>query len=70
MSKDLINDGDLVSVSFHGAGYTLLQVARVEYMPCATGDSWIFRDTYSGQVHYISEGCTVTLKSEGGADES
>jgi hypothetical protein len=57
----LIKKGDTVSVNFHTGQYTLCHKARVEYIPVATGDSWIFFDLDSFAIHYVSEGCTVTL---------
>jgi hypothetical protein len=59
--KGHIKEGDIVAVDFNGAQYTLCRSAIVEYIPCATGDSWVFKDTETGEVHYVSEGCTVTL---------
>lgn len=54
-----IRIGDLVSVSFHNVQFTLSSRAEVLHIPGGTGDSWIFRDE-DGNVHYISEGCTIT----------
>ena len=59
-----INSGDKVSVHFNGAQITLCFEAIVRSMPCATGDSWIFEDCRSGEVHYVSEGCTITKKPD------
>jgi len=64
MEQDRIEIGDIVCVNFNNAQYTLAPKARVEYIPCATGDSWIFKDLDNGKVHYVSEGCTVTLKEK------
>lgn len=55
-----IEVGDIVAVNFNGAQYTLCSKARVIYSPIATGDSWIFLDELNGQLHYVSEGCTIT----------
>ena len=52
--------GDVVSVNFNNAQYTLAARAEVIYMPCSTGDGWIFKDLDNGKTHYVSEGCTVT----------
>jgi len=60
--KNMIDIGDLVSVDFYGAQETLCHEAVVIASPRATGDSWIFRDTASGQIHYVSEGCTISKK--------
>lgn len=62
MSKILtcINVGDEVVVNFNGSKRTLCSRARVDHIPVATGDSWIFKDLESGEIHYVSEGCTVT----------
>jgi hypothetical protein len=56
-----IKIGDLVIVNFNSSKYTLTNEAEVLSIPCATGDSWILRDTKTGITHYISEGCTITL---------
>jgi hypothetical protein len=61
--KTLIEPGDIVSVSFHGAQITLCHKAKVISIPRATGDSWIFEQE-DGAIHYVSEGCTVTLLSK------
>lgn len=68
MNKDLtdqrINTSDIVHVDFNNAQVTLCSRAEVLYMPGATGDSWHFRDCKTGEIHYVSEGCTITkLKS-------
>jgi len=54
-----IEKGDIVSVSFHNVQMTLIKHALVLHVPCATGDSWQFKDTGSKDIFYISEGCTV-----------
>jgi len=61
MSKHQIQIGDLVCVNFNNAQYTLASEARVLYVPCATGDSWQFQDINSEEIHYVSEGCTISL---------
>ena len=60
MSKDFIKVGDCVSVNFNNSQMTLCHTALVEYIPVATGDSWVFRDENTNQVHYVSEGCTIS----------
>lgn len=55
-----INKGDIVSVGFNNAQYTLCHKAKVLYIPCATGDSWVFENTVDGTLYYVSEGCTIT----------
>lgn len=60
--QDLINVGDIVTVSVHGGQYTIAHRAQVLYIPCATGDSWHFKCLDSNKLHYVSEGCTVTKK--------
>ena len=62
--KSGIEKGDLVSVSFNGAQFTLCRRAIVKYIPSATGDSWVFEDSETGQIHYISEGITVSKKNK------
>ncbi len=63
MSEE-ITVGDLVRVNFNNAQFTLGKLMTVLYKPCATGDSWIFRDELSDPpnktIHYVSEGCTIT----------
>lgn len=56
-----LEKGDIVSVSFNNARFTLCHEAELIYRPCATGDSWIFRELITDTLHYVSEGCTVTL---------
>jgi hypothetical protein len=58
--KDLIKVGDCVAVNFNNAQITLSHCAVVEHIPVATGDSWVFRDDNTGQLHYVSEGCTIS----------
>ena len=60
-SKYTIKIGDIVTVNFHNVQYTLCK-AEVLSMPYSTGDSWILKDLESNEVHYISEGCTITKK--------
>lgn len=60
MNPDKIEVGDIVVVNFNNAQYTLCSRAIVLYVPVATGDSWIFKDSI-GKLHYVSEGCTITL---------
>ena len=59
--RDLIEEGDLVSVNFNGSKHTLSVKAIVHNVPCQTGDSWIVEDLATYQIHYVSEGCTVTF---------
>ena len=67
MIIDRIEVGDIVSVHFNTAQCTLCHEAVVLHMPFATGDSWIFkqirnaRGDYEETIHYVSEGCTITL---------
>ncbi len=56
-----IKIGDMVSVNFNNAQITLCKNAEVLHIPCDTGDSWQFRDVDTNEIHYISEGCTITL---------
>lgn len=60
--KEGIKVGDVVSVNFNNAQITLCHTAIVKYVPCATGDSWVFEDNNTGQIHYVSEGCTISTK--------
>jgi hypothetical protein len=59
-----IKEGDFVSVNFNNAQITLTSRAEVIHIPNATGDSWIFEDSKTEKVYYVSEGCTIT-KLEG-----
>ena len=59
----MIKAGDEVSVIFNNARYTLCFRARVDYTPCAIGDSWHFTDLDNGKEHIVSEGCTITKHS-------
>ena len=59
----MIEVGDIVTITFNNAQFTLCQNAKVEYTPCATGDSWRFTDIDTGDTHYVSEGCTITKHS-------
>jgi len=60
-----IKKGDFVSVNFNNVMFTLTKRAKVLYVPCQPGDSWIFEDSHTGDIHYVSEGCTVTITQEG-----
>lgn len=64
--------GDIVRVEFNNANHTLCKEAMILHIPSATGESWIFReierfrkrdsnDIIGYKLHYVSEGCTVTL---------
>jgi len=61
MCSDGIKEGDVVAVNFHGSQHTLCKEAEVLHIPCATGDSWIFKDIGSDRINHVSEGCTVTF---------
>lgn len=56
-----IEIGDMVSVDFNGAQYSLTQKAKVLHIPCDVGDSWVFVCSQTGLTHHVSEGCTVSL---------
>lgn len=55
-----ISKGDFVKISFNGAQLTLSHNAEVLYVPVEFGDYWILKDVYTGDVHYVSELCTIT----------
>jgi len=55
-----IQENDVVRVNFNNIRLTLCKKAKVLHTPCATGDSWHFEDLDTGDIHYVSEGCTVT----------
>jgi len=57
-----IKKGDIVTVNFNNAQITLCHRAEVIYKPYASDDCWIFKELSTGDVHYVSEGCTVTKK--------
>ena len=59
--KTTIEKLDTVWINFNNAKFTLSKKAIVLYVPVATGDSWKFQDIDTQQVHYVSEGCTITL---------
>jgi hypothetical protein len=58
--KDRIEVGDIVHVDFNCSQYTLSHEAEVLYKPLGIGDSWHFKDIKTGQIHYVSEGCTIS----------
>ena len=61
MAKTIIESGDVVRVNFNNAQITLCKRAKVWAVPFSTGDSWQLEDLDTGEIHYISEGCTLTL---------
>jgi len=67
MNEQKINEGDEVSVKFYcrEGGFTLCYRAEVKHVPSATGDYWVFNDLDNDKIHYVSEGCTVTLIKKG-----
>ena len=68
MNRKRIEVGDIVHVDFNNSKFTLCSQARVEGIPVATGDSWIFNDLESNNLYYVSEGCTVSLVEKGPSD--
>ena len=62
--RERIDVGDEVRVNFNTAQVTLCRRACVEYVPGASGDSWVFTDLDTDEVHYVSEGCTITKRKE------
>lgn len=62
MKTNEIIPGDIVIVSFNQSESTLCNEAEVLNVPHQTGESWIFKDTKLGWLHYVSEGCTVSKK--------
>jgi hypothetical protein len=60
-----IEEGDIVSVNFHGSKMTLTNKAVVNRRPRDTGDSWRFECKETGSINYVSEGCTVKLLEKG-----
>jgi hypothetical protein len=61
-TKDQIKIGDRVVVSFNNSQVTLSRNATILAIPCATGDSWVFRDDETKLIHYVSEGCTISKR--------
>jgi hypothetical protein len=61
MKDKKIKVGDIVSVNFNGAQMTLIHKGNLLSMPVATGDSWVVEDINDGVIHYISEGCTISI---------
>lgn len=60
--SEVIEVGDVVKVDFNNAQTTLCHEAVVLGYPCATGDSWKFRNLKTNEIYYVSEGCTITRK--------
>lgn len=59
---EYLSCGDRVLVNFNNSKSTLCR-GIIRYMPQATGDSWII-EADNGEVHFISEGCTITKTYE------
>lgn len=60
-TRNRIEIGDTVQVTFNSCSPRPVWLnVKVAYIPCATGDSWIFEDENTGAVHYVSEGCTIS----------
>ena len=59
-NESKIHCGDTVRVDFNNSQYTLCSSATVLFMPSCAGDCWGFKDNKTGDIHYVSEGCTVT----------
>ena len=67
-----IEINDIVAINFNAAQYTLTHRAKVLHTPQDTGDSWYFEDLVAlrqGQIHAVSEGCTITLLEPAGTDK-
>jgi hypothetical protein len=67
--ENKISIGDIVQVDFHVSQSTLCRYGKVQYIPNATGDSWIIENLNTGEVYYISEGCTITKRSDSQNEE-
>lgn len=59
-----IRENDIVSVYFTSIQYALVKRGIVHHVPCNVGDSWHIEDLNTGDIIYISEGCTVIKKKE------
>ena len=57
---DRIKKGDFVHVDFNNAQFTLCHRAEVLSVWDPGEPVWIFRDTQTKQLHYVSENCTIT----------
>ena len=57
MDNNKINIGDTVMVNFNNVKMTLVRRAEVLHIPCATGDSWVFKE--NEVLYYVSEPCTI-----------
>ena len=60
--KHTIEAGDIVSVNFNNSKFTLSKRAEVIFTPCSIGDNWVFKDIETGDIHYVSEGCTISFE--------
>ena len=71
IAADRIEVGDIVAVNINGSQMTVTHKAEVLSIPCAAGDSWIFKNIPNDlgmnnkTINYVSEGCTVTLLEKG-----
>ena len=63
MDLERIEKGDIVLVNNNAGQTTPIFKGRVEYIPCATGDSWIILDLHyePPQPVYITEGVEIRL---------
>lgn len=64
-----LEDGDIVNVDFNNSQHTLCSKAILLYRPSQGNDSWIFKDTKTKKLYYVSEGCTVSLIEKGFHEE-
>lgn len=58
--KTELKINDIIRVNFNNVQITLCRKARLLHIPVSLGDSWVFRDMETQQIHYVSEGCTVS----------
>lgn len=56
---------DIVRVDFNNAQTTLTFSAKVLCIPNAVGDNWVFEDTRTQTIYWVSEPCTITLLQRG-----
>lgn len=63
-TKQKIDVGDIVAVTFNNSQLTLSRHATVLFMPSGPGDCWGLRDDETGFVHYVSEGCTISKRMD------
>jgi hypothetical protein len=62
MNNERIEIDDIVTVGFYDGGQIIK--AKVLYVPCATGDSWIMKDAKE-RIYYVQQFETMLLVEKG-----